>query len=157
LHINDDNPATSETPLPRNTRYVDSDTIDSDLEKYLAHILDYFEFTEEDNQLVRESGDALRQNITRLMDDFYAKQLGYSTTARFLLNPDGTQKPEFKRAREGITNFLLGMADGKIDLEFAKRAERIGDAHTRLKLDIRYMVGATSFFKVKIAGYVREK
>ncbi len=64
-------------PSPRS---IDRQSIDSNLEEYLAHIRDYFEFTEEDACLIRETGDALRDNIAKLMDEFYEKQLGYSTT-----------------------------------------------------------------------------
>jgi len=139
------------------TRLVDRQAIDSNLEEYLAHIRDYFEFSEKDARLIKETGDALRENITKLMDEFYEKQLSYSTTASFFLNADGTPKPEFKKAREGITRFLLTLADGRVDISFAQRAERIGDVHTKLKLDVRYMVGATSFFQERIAELVRQR
>ena len=137
-------------------KFVDSRLIDSELSTYLEHVKDYFDFTEEDARLVRQTGDALRNNITSLMDEFYEKQLSYSNTASFFQNPDGTHKPEFDRARAGISNFLLGLADGRIDITFAQNAERIGDVHTKLKLEIRYMVGATSFFQQRISTYVNE-
>ena len=138
-------------------RIVDRQSIDSNLGEYLAHIRDYFEFDEEDARLIRKTGDALRDNITKLMDEFYEKQLSYSTTASFFVNADGTQKPEFKRAREGISRFLLGLADGRVDLSFAQSAERIGDTHFILKLDVRYMIGATSFFQERTAEFVRQR
>ncbi len=51
----------------------------------------------------------------------------------------------------------MSLADGRVDLTFAQTAERIGDVHTTLKLDIRCMIGATSFFQETIAEFVRQR
>jgi signal transduction histidine kinase len=136
---------------------VSRDEIEASPGAYLKHLCDYFDFGEDDAKLVKETGDALRNNITELMDEFYEKQLSYSTTASFFLNPDGTPKPEFRRAREGISHFLLSLAEGNFDRSFAESAAHIGDVHTRLKLEKRYMVGAASFLQQKIAVLVAQK
>jgi signal transduction histidine kinase len=138
-------------------KQVDESQIDSDLAAFFQHMKEYLDFGEVDEHLISETGNAFRNNITLLVDDFYRKQISYTTTSRLFPRSDGNPTIETQKKKDEISQFLLNVIDSRQDIHFAQNVERIFEnLSADLKTDSHYIVGALSFFEERISSFLLE-
>jgi signal transduction histidine kinase/nucleotide-binding universal stress UspA family protein len=119
---------------------ADSETFIGDSEFSLDDIAmrkRWLYFTEEDEELLDEIRDLLKENVDPLIDDMYAHFLSFPETSKFF--PD---EATLARAQAAQKAYFLRLAEGNYGEEYVKDRLRVGTTHYSIGLDPKWYMGA---------------
>lgn len=102
--------------------------------------LKFLEFTEEDTKRIRESAGVLSPVAAEVADRFYDHLQQFSELVPFL---QGRIEPLKKTQAAYFTELL----EGKVDENYVRTRERVGQTHERIGLEPKWYMGAFSLYQ----------
>ena len=126
----------------------------------LEEMLAFVGVTEEDRQLIRDSGPIVNKHARRLNDLVYDHILEYPEAGKFFRTEDG--KPDDRRIelnKQTMVTWLQGTATAPTDPAFARYLAAVSLMHKNTPLHrphltavpSRYVIGTISFYQTAIA------
>jgi len=103
--------------------------------------LAYFEYSEDDRELLAELGPCLEKHADALVSAFYRHLLSFAETRHLLRDPDVKE-----RLLQKQRGYLLSLAGPEIDAEYVKARRRIGEVHERIGLEPTWYMGAYALY-----------
>ena len=101
----------------------------------------YFDFTEEDRELLAELRPTLEKHGDSLVSAFYRHLLSFEPTRRLLRDPDVKERLLRKQR-----DYLISLAGPEIDEGYIARRHRIGEIHERIGLGPFWYLGAYALY-----------
>ena len=131
----------------------------------MRQMADFVGFTDEDLELVRESGPILLARADELTSAVYDHFLQFPATARFFLTPEGEiDQSRLDRRKHSLARWLRNSIDFKLDEQFPVFLLAMGVVHSNPSMErgylgsvpARFMIGTMSFAQTAIAGVLSE-
>ncbi len=107
----------------------------------LSDELAYFQYDEEDRELLAELRPVIEEHADRLVTAFYRHLLSFPETQVLLRDPLVT-----KRLLEEQKRYLLSLAGPVIDEAYLRDRRQIGEVHVRIGLEPRWYLGAYALY-----------
>ena len=107
----------------------------------LADELAYFQYDEEDRELLAELRPMLEEHAERLVTAFYRHLLSFPETQTLLRDPLVT-----KRLLDEQKRYLLSLAGPEIDEKYLRDRRQIGEVHDRIGLEPRWYLGGYALY-----------
>ena len=104
-----------------------------------------------DLALLRELRPLFEKHADRLVEAFYRHLLSFPATRRFLRDPEVT-----RRLLGSQRSYLLSLAGPEIDESYVEGRRRIGEAHERIGLDLRWYLGAYGLYLQLLRPLIEE-
>ena len=131
----------------------------------MQQMADFMGFSEEDLELVRESGPMLLDRAEELTSAVYDHFMQFPQTARFFLTPEGEiDQTRLDRRKHSLARWLRHSIDFQLDEQFPVFLLAMGVVHSNPSLErgylgsvpARFMIGTMSFAQTAIAGVLLE-
>jgi signal transduction histidine kinase len=98
-------------------------------------------FTDDDARLLAELRPLVEENAVAMVDRFYEHLLGADELQPFLADPATVER--LKRAQR---DYLVRLASGVYDEQYARDRRRIGEAHERLGIEPQWFLGSYGLY-----------
>ncbi len=122
------------------------------LEDDWEKIKSYLEITEEDKHIFEEVTGILTPHQEEIMDAFYEYVLSFPQTRSFFRD-----KETVARVKARQLDYFKKLTMGEYDLEYLKDRTRVGVAHDRIGLQLRWYVGAyRKYMELILQRFCRE-
>src|SRR5689334_2117708 len=97
----------------------------------------FFEITEDDLTRLAALLPVAEKHTDAIVEDFYKLLLSYSETRKFF--PD---EATIRRVKKSQREYFIGLFAGRCDLAYVEDRLRIGAAHERIGLSMKWYLGA---------------
>jgi signal transduction histidine kinase len=101
----------------------------------------YFDYTEDDRELLAGLRPALERHASSLVSAFYRHLLSFPETRRLLRDPGVKERLLVKQR-----SYLLSLAGPRIDAEYVAQRRLVGEIHERIGLGPSWYLGAYSLY-----------
>lgn len=112
----------------------------------------FFRLAETDLELLAELRESLEAHADHFVDEFYNHLLCFDETQKFLRDP-ALRDRLFEKQRE----YLISLADPKIDAAYVESRVRIGTTHERIGLETRWYLGAYALYFSLLLPVLQER
>jgi signal transduction histidine kinase len=112
----------------------------------------YFDYGEDDRQVLAELHTVLEKNADSLVAAFYRHLLSYSATRQLLRDPAVKERLLGMQRR-----YLLSLAGPEIDEAYFAERRRIGQTHERIGLEPSWYLGAYALYLTLLTPLVVER
>jgi rsbT co-antagonist protein RsbR len=107
-----------------------------DLEE-LRSRLAYFELSADDGAALAKARAFAEEHIDEIVEGFYDLILAHPEPASYMEDPD-----RMRRLKRAQRNYFLGLFTGKFDLDYVEDRLRVGFAHERIGLPLKWYMGS---------------
>ncbi len=105
----------------------------------LRHRRSYFDLKDEELALLGEAREFAAEHMDEIVDGFYELILSHPESAAFMDDPD-----RVRRLKRTQRQYFLDLFTGKIDLAYVEDRLRVGFAHERIGLPLKWYLGSYS-------------
>ena len=132
----------------------------------MRQMADFVGFTDDDLELVRESGPILLARADDLAAAVYEHFLSYPATARYFLTRDGeVNETRLDRRKHSLARWLRNSIEFRIDEQFPVFLLAVGVVHSNPpapagrhgSIPARFMTGTISFIQTQVALVLAEE
>ena len=132
----------------------------------MRQMADFVGFTDDDLELVRESGPVLLARADDLAAAVYEHFLSYPATARYFLTRDGeVNETRLDRRKHSLARWLRNSIEFRIDEQFPVFLLAVGVVHSNPpapagrhgSIPARFMTGTISFIQTQVALVLAEE
>jgi len=109
-------------------------------------------FTAADAALLSELQEVFRRHAGEAVDRFYAHLMGFEELRELMGNPERVE-----RLKNSQRDYLLSLASGRYDEEFAGTRKRIGQVHSRIGLEPQWYLGMYGLYLELLIPLIHER
>jgi len=120
--------------------------------KELARRKQWLQFTDEDEARLLALDVVAREHADAVIEELYEHFLANEKTAAFFANAE-----EVERVKNLQRAYFKRLTQGNYDVAYASERVRIGATHHRIGLDIKWYLGAYSFYIRAITAHIVPK
>ncbi len=123
-----------------------------DLEKRVAELRQYVDFTADDAKSLADVRELLAPDFARIAQEFYDKTREHEEAHAVFTGED-----QIERLQRSMQAWLRRLFGGIYDTSYYKQTARIGEVHVRIGLPQRYMFTALSRIRLELDRLVDER
>ena len=148
---------TSETPEVPAARVSREVPVGNAIAERFVRLAEFIGFGEEDVRRIGKSRQVLLPVADAIVDAVYAHLVSWPETRPFFTDATGAPDTDFlAKRKETLTQWLLASLDVRLDAPFAEYLYRLGEAHRRAGVPVRYITATIAFAQAALTGIIGE-
>lgn len=113
-----------------NSIAIDEKRLERDLKYRVDHLKEFVGWTADDEAMIKNTIGKLARHAEKVVDSIYDHLFRWSSTAKYFVDKKGRLRQAFlTKRKETLTNWLVRVGKGEVDLDFAKYIADVGHKH----------------------------